>query len=100
MGLAVDDERTGAADAFATIVVKRDRVFAFRGQLFVDHVEHLEERHVRVELRRLISLKPTGTLRAFLAPDLESHFHRQFRFMGRFDLRCTTQITYSSASTS
>ena len=47
VGDAVDHESAGAADAFAAIVVERDRLFALFDQLLVENVEHLEERHVR-----------------------------------------------------
>ena len=53
-GLAVDDERARAADAFAAIVVEGNGLLAAIGELFVDHVEHLEERHVRIEILRLV----------------------------------------------
>ena len=44
---AVDHAAAHAADAFAAIVVERDRLFALRDQVLVQHVEHFEERHVR-----------------------------------------------------
>src|SRR5581483_9151546 len=46
VGDAVDHEPARAADALAAIAVERDRVLAVGGELVVDHVEHLEERHV------------------------------------------------------
>lgn len=51
---AIDDERAGAADAFAAIVRERDRLFALERELVVHDVEHLEQRHVRVQVFRLI----------------------------------------------
>jgi hypothetical protein len=48
VGFAADHQRARAADAFATIVVERNRVFAFVGEFLVHHVEHFEERHVLV----------------------------------------------------
>ncbi len=39
-----------AADALAAVVIERDRLLAVGDQLLVDHVEHLEERHVGVDV--------------------------------------------------
>ena len=46
---AIDHEAAGAADALAAIVLERDGLFAFFDQLFVEHVQHFEERHVGVD---------------------------------------------------
>ncbi len=42
-----------AADALAAVVVEGDRVLALSHELFVEHVEHLEEGHV---LRHLLGV--------------------------------------------
>ena len=44
---AVDHAAAHAADALAAIVVEGHRVLALGDQLLVQHVEHLQERHVR-----------------------------------------------------
>ena len=44
-----------AADAFAAVVLERDRLFALLDQVFVEHVEHLQERHVRVDVVDLVA---------------------------------------------
>ncbi len=46
MGHAVDQETARPADALAAIVVEGHRLFAAADQLFVQDVEHLQERHV------------------------------------------------------
>jgi hypothetical protein len=46
VGNAVDHESTRAADSFAAVVVEGHRLFALRRQLFVQNVEHFQERHV------------------------------------------------------
>ena len=46
VGHAVDQETARPADALAAIVVEGDRLFAAADQLFVQDVEHLQERHV------------------------------------------------------
>ena len=52
---AVDHEAAHAADAFAAIVIESDRLLALGDQSLVDHVEHLEKRHVLVDARGLVS---------------------------------------------
>ena len=46
VGHAVDQETARAADALAAIVIEGHRLFAAADQLFVEDVEHLQERHV------------------------------------------------------
>jgi hypothetical protein len=43
MGLAIDDERTGAADAFPTIMIESDGFLPFADELLINHIEHLKE---------------------------------------------------------
>ena len=50
----VDHRRTSAANAFAAIVVKRDRLFARHDQLLVDFVQHFQERHVGINVMRKV----------------------------------------------
>jgi hypothetical protein len=52
-------------------VVERDRLLAGLGAAFVDDVEHLEERHVATDARRLDRLETASVVRTGLAPDLE-----------------------------
>ena len=72
---AIDDARAGPADAFAAIVIEGNRLLAVVRELFVHDVEHFEERHVFVQLGRLVGLEATRTVRVFLPPDFESNFH-------------------------
>ena len=41
VGLAIDDERTGSADAFAAIVIESDRFLAALGEFLVDDIQGL-----------------------------------------------------------
>src|SRR5881409_709273 len=43
VGFAIDRERAGAANSFATIGVERDRFLAGPEQIFVQNVEHFEK---------------------------------------------------------
>jgi len=70
----VDYHAAGTADTFPAVVVEGDRLFAFRDELFVDHVEHFEERHVLAHIVRCVVFEATFVGRAFLAPDLEEEF--------------------------
>jgi hypothetical protein len=44
---AINDQATHATDAFTTIVIKGDRLFAFADQALIDDIEHLKKRHIR-----------------------------------------------------
>src|SRR5262249_17394004 len=71
----VDHHRARAADAFATVVVERDRFAAVGDQSLVDDVEHLEERHLGRDVGGVDLLERTLGVGARLAPDVgvESH---------------------------
>jgi hypothetical protein len=72
---AVDDDAARAADALAAVVVERDRVFALLREVLVHDVEHLEERHVRIDVVRLVADELAGRLRVLLAPDVQREVH-------------------------
>ena len=46
VSLAIDEHGAHATDAFAAIVVKRNRVAPFSDDFVVEDVHHLQERHV------------------------------------------------------
>ena len=71
VGDAVDHEAAGTADAFATIVLEGDGVFAFENQIFVQHVEGFEHRHVGVEPRLWVADHAAGLGSRRLAPDVK-----------------------------
>ena len=50
VGFAVDHEAAGAADAFAAIVFESDGVVRPSGSALVQHVEHLKQGHVGVDI--------------------------------------------------
>src|SRR4051812_9324681 len=52
--LPVDHDPARAADAFAAVVLELDRLLAVDGQAVVDDVEHLEERHLRTDVRDVV----------------------------------------------
>ena len=60
---AVDHAAAHAADAFAAIVVERHRLLALRDQVLVEHVEHLQERHVLVDVRDFVAHHAAGVAR-------------------------------------
>ena len=66
---AVDDQGARAADAFATIRIEGNRFLAARDELLIHHVEHLQERHVRDEVRRLVGQEAPWVVGVFLPPD-------------------------------
>ena len=47
MCFAVNSERTGSADAFTAIGIKRDWYLDASEQMFVEDIEHFEERRMR-----------------------------------------------------
>ena len=62
--LPVDHEAARTADAFAAVVVERDRFLAVVHQPFVHDVEHLEERHVGAHAGNVVRLELAARRRA------------------------------------
>jgi hypothetical protein len=71
VGLAVDDERAGAADALATVVRESDGVLALGLERVVHDVEHLKEGHVGVEVPGCVFDEAAGLVGGRLAPDAQ-----------------------------
>ena len=71
----VDHETARTADSFAAVVIERDRIFALCDQVFVQDIEHLEERHVRIHFRVLIADHPALLVRTLLPPDVKNEPH-------------------------
>ena len=74
--LAVDDDAALAADPLAAVVVEGDRLLAPRDQPLVDHVEHLEERHVGADVAGLVGHEPPLGLAVLLPPDVQGQVDR------------------------
>ncbi len=70
VGHSVDLHRAHAADAFAAIVVKGDRLLAFGNEALIHDVHHFQKGGVIGNVRRVDVLEMTG-LRAVLTPDFE-----------------------------
>ncbi len=72
---AVDQETARPADALAAIVVEGHRLFAAADQLFVEDVEHLQERHVGGHPLDLVGDELSRRVCVFLPPDFQSEVH-------------------------
>ena len=71
VGLAVDRQPARAADPLAAVGVERDGLAALAGQVLVQEVEQLEERHLVGRVVDLVGLELAGARRARLAPDAQ-----------------------------
>ena len=69
---AVDHEAARAADALAAIALERDRLAALAREALVQHVEHLEERHVRRSVVDLVAHEPARLGRGALPPHVQT----------------------------
>ena len=70
---AVDIERAHAADAFAAVVVKDERLLAFADELLVHDVEGLEERGVIGNILQHMSVEVALLLGPVLFPELDGY---------------------------
>jgi hypothetical protein len=65
---AVDHAPARAADALAAIRVEGDRILTLPNEVFVDDVEHLEERHVCRDVLRDVIDKASRLILCRLPP--------------------------------
>ena len=72
---AVHHDAAGAADALAAVVVEGDRLLARERQPLVDHVEHLEEGHVRADVARRVGDEAALVLGVLLPPNVKGQVH-------------------------
>ena len=75
VGGAVDDHPAGTADTFAAVVVEGDGVLAAADEPLVDHVQHLQERHVGADVRGRVALEPSRVVGVLLPPDVKGQLH-------------------------
>ena len=75
VGDAVDHETAHAADALATVMVEGDRFLIGVRELLVEHVEHLQEGHVRGHAVDVVLGHRTPRVGAGLAPDAQLELH-------------------------
>jgi hypothetical protein len=81
---AVNSERTGAANALATIGIERNRLLAAGEQILVQNVEHFEKGGIRRNVTGLVIDEFTARLRVGLSPNFQLKIHGQNsgRFLG------------------
>jgi len=75
VGLAIDHHAAHTADPFPAVVVEGDGLLALLQQVFIDHVEHFEERHVLADVRGLELNHSALVVRVLLPPDIEGEVH-------------------------
>ena len=75
VGLAVDHQAARAADALAAVAVEHDGLAALVDQPLVDDVEHLEERHVLVDVEASYVSKRPASLGPFCRQTLRCEVH-------------------------
>ena len=61
--LSIDHEAAHPANPFAAIVVERNRILALLDQALVQHIQHLQKRHVLVGVRHLVPHQPAAIAR-------------------------------------
>src|SRR5215213_9913338 len=71
----IDHHAAGAADPLPAIVVERDRFLTHLVQVPVDYVQHLEKRHVRIDVFRFVTNHLSLSVRVLLSPDMKRQVH-------------------------
>src|SRR5665648_704702 len=71
----VDDQTAGAADALTAVTVERDRLVAAQREPLVQHIEHLQERHLRRDVLDVVADHASLVGLALLAPHAQVDLH-------------------------
>ena len=71
VGTAVDYQRARTADTFAAVVVEYDGFLFLFHQLFVQHVQHFQERHIGRNVGHFVFLEFAFGIGTGLTPYLE-----------------------------
>jgi hypothetical protein len=72
---AVHVKRAGAANSFTTIRIESDRIFAGNNEPLVHDIEHLEQRSLRRNIRRIVIDELAVRLRVRLSPNSQFEIH-------------------------
>src|SRR5271157_2280577 len=72
---AIHHAAAHATDALAAIVIECHGLFVSREQVFVEHVEHFEERHVLAHVGDFVAHHAALVVRVALTPDVEDDPH-------------------------
>ena len=75
MRYAIDHESAHPANSLAAIVVERDRLFAPIHQAFIQDIQHLQKRHVRIDVVGLIANRSAGVAGRLLPPHVQDQSH-------------------------
>ena len=77
----VDVEGAHTANAFAAVVVERDRLFAFFDQVVVENVKHFQERSIGRDSVDAVGFETSLRLSVFLTPNFKCEFHRSYNIL-------------------
>jgi hypothetical protein len=75
VGDTIDHEPAGTTDSFPAIVIESDRFVTLRNEIFIEHIEHFQKRHMRIHIRMFVLDHTADVVWAFLPPDMQSQFH-------------------------
>src|SRR5262249_14683235 len=72
---SVDHETAHTTYSFAAIMIEGNRIFTLCNEFFVEHIQHFQERHVRIHSCMFVSHHAPGVIGSLLPPDMKSQFH-------------------------
>ena len=75
MGLAIDQEATAAADAFAAVVVKAHGPLSAADQALVELIDRFQQGQVGGDVLELMPLKAARLTGRKLSPDAQGELH-------------------------
>ena len=72
---AVDHETAHAADTLPAIVIESHRLLTLVDKAFVEDVQHLQERHLRIDIGNFVTHHAALFAGVALPPDMQGQFH-------------------------
>src|SRR5690606_8404298 len=103
MRTAVNEHGTGTANPFTAIVIKRNGFLALVDKLFIQHIKHLQKRHIGRNAVNLMRLESSFRFPVFLTPDFQGQLHISAHLYLRCaklifsDVRCSLCSSYPAS---
>ena len=76
MRVTIHVHRAGTTDTLATVIVIDDRILTLADELIIEHIDHLEEGSILIDMLHLISLKVTLLMTVALTPNLNFNVYK------------------------
>ena len=87
MGVTIHIHGASATDTLAAVIIIDDRVLALADELIIEHIDHLEEGSVLIDMLHLVGLEVTLLMTVPLTPNLNFNVNKLIH-----NLKCASSL--------